>query len=402
MPPELPKTAAHRRWSASFCAAAIVFSLLIAPSLSLAQESADTIEGELERLPLAALLIGDGNYERARQVLAAVDVDDPEVDLIRYHTLSGLVSLNLNELALAVRAFRAAIDAGQDEPVVWLYLAQAYFGQEQWVETLYALDRAGPEATRLPSVFLIRSQAHWQLEEYQQAWSVLSEGREIFPDRAGDFARRQVFLLVEQGLYQEAADQGRRFLAGQNARPDDALAIGNALRQSGQYLEAARILEQARLAHPDKVDLSRLLAHTYLSSDRVLGAAEVLRQAAIYDPRLLGEAAELYRRAGHLMEALTLNAAIIDQNQKLKQRLAILVELQRFEQAAAMEPDLMRTGLLEDEDIRYALAYAYFKSGEFDDAESQLSRLERPDLFRKATELRRVMEQCADQPWLCG
>mgnify|MGYP001044960436 CR=1 FL=1 len=388
--------------SAAFVAAALILVIVAVPARSLGQDGADQVEEELERLPLAALLIGDGNYDRARQVLAGVDLDNPELDRIRYHTLSGLVALNLGELAMAVEDFRAAIDAGQDEPVVWLYLAQAYYGQEMFVETLYALERAGPEATRLPSVFLIRSQSHWQLQEYGQAWQVLAEGRQLFPDRAGDFARRQVFVLVEQGLYQEAADQGRRFLAGQGAGPEDALAIGNALHQSSQYDEAALILEQARLAHPEKVDLSRLLAHTYLSSDRVLGAAEVLRQAAVHDPRLLGESAELYRRAGWLMAALTLNAGIIDQDQKLKQRLAILVELKRFEQAAAMEPDLIRTGLLEDEDIRYALAYAHFKTGDFASAEAQLSLLERDDLFRKAIELRRVMEQCADQPWFCG
>jgi len=67
-----------------------------------------------------------------------------------------------------------------------------------------------------------------------------------------------------------------------------------------------------------------------------------------------------------------------------------------------MYNDLTRVGLLEDQDIRYALAYAYFKSGDFDRAEEQLGQLERADLFRKATELRRVMTQCADQPWLCG
>ncbi|MEN1727460.1 MAG: tetratricopeptide repeat protein [Pseudomonadota bacterium] len=367
-----------------------------------AQDDSGQSEEELERLPLAALLIGDGNYERARQVLAAVDLDDPDLDRIRYYTLSGLIALNLDELALAVGEFRAAIDAGQDEPVVWLYLAQAYYGQEMFVETLYALDRAGPETTRIPSVYLMRSQAHWQLEEYEAAWQVLAEGRNAFPDRAGEFARRQVFLLVDQGLYQEAADQGRQYLAEQSAGPEDALAIGYALRQSGQYDEAARILESARLEHPEQVNLSRLLAHTYLANDKLLGAAEVLRQAAIYDPALLGEAAELYRRARWLMEALTLNAGIIDQSQKLKQRLAILIELQRFDQAAAMEPDLTRTGLLADEDIRYALAYAHFKSGDFAQAESQLSLLERADLFRKALELRRVMAQCADQPWLCG
>lgn len=367
-----------------------------------AQEQTTDSDQALERLPLAALLLGDGNFDRARQVLSAVDLDDPELDRIRYHTLSGLVALNLDELALAVSEFRAAIDAGQDEPVVWLYLAQAHYGQQQFVETLYALDRAGPETTRIPSVFLMRSQAHWELEEYQNAWQILSEGRITFPDRAGEFARRQVFLLVDQGLYQEAADQGRQYLAEGNAGPEDALAIGNALRQSGQLNEAARILETARLSHPDQVNLSRLLAHTYLADDKTLSAAEVLRQAAIYDQSLLSEAAELYRRSGWLMQALTLNAGIIDQTQKLKQRLAILIELQRFDQAAAMEADLVRLGLLSDEDIRYALAYAHFKTGDFDQAEAQLSRLERADLFRKAIELRRVMEQCAEQPWLCG
>ena len=96
--------------------------------------SQDTSDEDLERLPLAALLVGDGNYERARQVLAGVDTDDPELDRVRYHTLSGLVALNLDELPMAVREFRAAIDAGQTEPLIWLYLAQAYFGQQMYTD----------------------------------------------------------------------------------------------------------------------------------------------------------------------------------------------------------------------------------------------------------------------------
>jgi len=380
------------------CSMAILTLLLAAPLLAQDAES----DNELERLPLAALLIGDGNYERARNVLAGVDVDDPELDRARFHTLNGLVALNLEELALAVSEFRAAIDAGQDEPLIWLYLAQAHFSQEQYPETLAALDGAGSEATNVPSVFLMRAQSHWQLSEFDLAWQVLGQGRDRFPDRAGEFARRQVFLLVDQGLYQEAAAIGREFLGQTRAGPDDALAIGNALRQAGQFAEAAEILEGARLASPDNVNIYRVLAHTYLADDKLLAAAEVLRLAALRDPTLLVEAAELYRRSGWLMQALTLNAAIIDQSAKLKQRLAILIELQRFDQAAGMQPDLVRTGLINDEDIRYALAYALFKISDFDAAEAQLARLERPDLFRKAVELRRVMGQCADQPWLCN
>ncbi|MGB0515292.1 MAG: hypothetical protein ACPGJE_10680, partial [Wenzhouxiangellaceae bacterium] len=291
---------------------------------------------------------------------------------------------------------------GQDEPVIWLYLAQAYFGQQQYSQTLNALDRAGPEATRVPSVFLMRAQAHWELEQFPEAWRVLGQGREAFPDRASEFARRQVFLLVDQGLYQEAADQGLAFLETEQATVGDAVAIGNALRETGQYRQAAIILEKARLGAPDNADLGKVLAHVYLSQEQTLAAAEVMRRAALADPELVTDAAELFRRAGWLVQALTLNAQVLDQAKKLKQRLAILLEMNRFEQAAGMGTDLERAGLLGDEDIRYALAYALFKAGRFDESEQHLQQLTRSDLFRRAVELRRAMEQCADSPWMCA
>jgi len=289
-----------------------------------------------EYLSLAAVLIGDGNHDRARTILARVDESDEELDRARYHTLSGLVALNLDELSLAEREFSAAVEAGQDAPVIWLYLAQARFGQEDYAGALDALDRAGPQATRVPSVFLMRAQAHWELGEFTDAWRVLGQGRELYPDRAGQFVRRQVFLLVDQGLYQEAADQGLRFLETERATPEDALAIGNALRETGQYREAAIVLERARLQAPDNIDLAKLLSHVYLSQERILAAADIMRQAALRDPELTADAAELYRRAGWLIQALMLNARIIDQQKKLKQRLAILVELKRFDQAAGL------------------------------------------------------------------
>ena len=104
---------------------------------------------------------------------------------------------------------------------------------------------------------------------------------------------------------------------------------------------------------------------------------------------------------GHRGFAARIQCAAVDQSAKLKQRLAILLELRRFEQAAAMDEDLLRVGLLEDEDIRYALAYAVFKTGDFAAAEKQLQKLSRPDLFRKAAELRRAMQDCSEEPWLC-
>lgn len=387
-----------------------IFWLLLILALSAtagAQEQpASPPEDEVERLSLAALLIGDGNYERARGVLAAIELDDPDLDRVRYHSLDGLVALNLDELARAEAAFERALEAGREQAdppadVIWLYLAQARFGQEDYPGTLTALGGADPKTTDLPSVHLMRAHSHWQMGELEAAWQVLSNAAGRFPDRAGDFTRQLVYLLVEQGLYQEAAALGQEFMLRGKATANDALAIGNALREVGEYDQALRILEAARLEDSDNIRLARVLAQTWLDLDKVLPAADILHEASRLDPTLMAEAAELYRRAGWLMQALTLNARVIDQAKKLKQRLAIFIELGRFDQAAGMESDLVRTGLLNEEDIRYALAYALFKTGRYEQAESHLTRLTRDDLFRKANELRRAMEQCRDEPWLC-
>lgn len=96
-----------------------------------------------------------------------------------------------------------------------------------------------------------------------------------------------------------------------------------------------------------------------------------------------------------------LNGEIRDQEVKLKQRLALYLETGQFARAASMEQSLTRVGLIENEDVGYALAYAFFKIGDFESAEKRLQELTRPDLFRKSAELRSAMQDCAEEPWQC-
>lgn len=385
---------------ARLMASVAAFVCVLVLSSPVSAQSNDPEEA-IDRLPLAALLIGDGNYDRARQVLAAVDTEAEDFDAPRYHTLAGLVALNLKEYPLAVVEFRQAIASGQDAPVLYLYLAQAHFGAEDYTSTLQALDEAGESTTQIPSAFFIRAQALWSLGRLDESWAVLNQARERFPDRARDFARRQVFLLVDQGLYQAALTLARDLVVLSEGDLTDALAVGNALINANQASEASVLLEEAMLRAPDDATVAKLLAQSYLVQGMPLAAAEVLRMGSYYNADLLIEAAELFRQTGRLTEALTLNGQAIDQPKKLKQRLAILIGLERFNQAAAMMEDLERVQLLDEEEIRYALAYAFFKTGDFEAARSQLFFLESAENFRKATELRRVMSECEQQPWLC-
>jgi tetratricopeptide (TPR) repeat protein len=379
--------------------ATFAFALAAVPAL--AADGDETDLTATEHLELAAKLTGDGEYERGARALARVDAADEDLDLAKYYLVAGLIAVNTNRNEDAIRNLTEAIKAGQTDPLLHLYIAQAHYALEQWQGALKALDAAGETADGLASVWLMRAHAYWSLGDKQAAYDTLSRAAGRFPANT-TFTRRQVFYLIEQGLYQQAADLGRRFLARGDAKAEDYAAIGGALRRTKSYDEALTILEAAHLRFPDNDAVTKALAQTWLEDGKPLAAAGLLEKVALDDPNLFVEAAELYRRAGYPTQALSLNARVPDQAKKLKQRVGILVQLRRYAEVASMENALFRNGLLDDEDVRYALAYAYFRSGDFDATEKHLSALKRPELFRKATELRKVMSECADQKWTCA
>ncbi|MEM1090040.1 MAG: hypothetical protein AAF358_24265 [Pseudomonadota bacterium] len=365
---------------------------------------------DVDYIELASVLVQDGHYDRAEEALLSVDLaQDEDVDRGKYYAVYGLVQLNRSEAALAKTNFYRAIDegfvdetTGQTPDVIYIYLAQVHYSLEEYREAIESIEKAGEAAARLSSTYIMRAHAHWLLNERNSTWDILAAASERFPGNYS-FTRRKVFYLIELSLYQEAAELGKAYLDASEGTAEDYVAIGNALRSAGQFNEALRFLEIGGLKFPENLDLAKVKAHTYLGRGDPLAAAEIFYQASLADPALVSEAAELYRRAGKLYRALSLNTEIQAQDIKLKQRLAILLELEDYSGIVTMEDALNRAGLLEaEEDLRYALAYAYFKMNQFDDAIRHISLLKRPDLFRKAVELRRAMEDCRAEPWRCA
>lgn len=373
----------------------LILALLALPAL--AADKGD----DVDYVALAAQLVRDGNHDRAAQMLEKVDPAAEGVDLITYHTARGLVALEQQQQEVAAEAFTAAVKAGQSDPLIHLYRAQAYFGLEKYDEAVAALEQAGDGVKQISGAWMMRAHAQWMQGQRQAALDTLAQASAQFPGNTG-FLRRQVFYLIEAGLHQQAADLGRAYLARAEPKAADYAAIGTALRQSKSHAEAIDFLERGRLLFPDDASVAKALAQAWLEQGDPLAAAEILAALAERDPTLLPEAAELFRRAGHGARALSLNARVTDQERKLKQRVGLLVQLRRYDQVAGMQDALFRAGLLSDEDVRYALAYALFKGGDFETAETHLAALTRPELFRKATELRRLMQDCGQTRWNCG
>ncbi|MCJ7765486.1 MAG: hypothetical protein MUP09_06045, partial [Thiovulaceae bacterium] len=191
------------------------------------------------------------------------------------------------------------------------------------------------------------------------------------------------------------------YLANAEPNAKTYLTFIGALRKSGATVKATLLAEEANMKFLESAEITVMLAHLYLDRDMIQAAANLFEEASIEDPKYTKEAAEMLRRAKEFTLALYKNAELTDTQEKYKQRIAIYLEFGEYERVVATHSALERSGLLEDENIRYALAYAYYMTSNFEACEAQLKELTRPDLFQKATELRKNIEKCQKNSWEC-
>ncbi|MDH5257915.1 MAG: tetratricopeptide repeat protein [Gammaproteobacteria bacterium] len=382
----------------------IVTGLLIGAVSSSPLVAKEKVE-EVEYLALSALLVKGGDFNKADDALSKVVISKlsntpKKPDLARFYTIKGIIKLRLQDYAAARDSYLKAQLNGQQDKKIFVYLAQAYYGLNDFDNALQSLMEAGDSWADNPKVWLLKALSHWAKKDFNNTMQTLLDAEQQFPDDK-QFVQRRVFLLIELGLYQEAVQVGLLSLDSGDVEVVDYQTIGKAMIEAGQYTLALPVLEKAVLNYPDDVKLLRTLSRTYVLLNQFYSAATILEKAAAQDVSLKGEVAELYRKANKSEQALYFNQIVVDQHKKYKQRLAIYLDAGRFDDAIGMRDTLFRVGLLNDGNIRYALAYAYFSVGKYSQAESYLDGIQQADLFRKATQLRKAMLSCEKTPAQC-
>ena len=92
---------------------------------------------------------------------------------------------------------------------------------------------------------------------------------------------------------------------------------------------------------------------------------------------------------------------IHDENKELRQRVGIYLGKGRYDLVTLLSPRLAKSGVLSDQEMRYALAYSFYATGDFKKAEWHLNQISQENLFSKALEIKKTMAECRETPWVC-
>jgi len=372
------------------------FTLCFILAFSVNAEEADKVD----YISLSALMIKEGDYVRAGEAIEKVDQKDEKLDKKRFYTLSGIISLNKELYSKSIGEFESSIAAGQDNKIIHVYLAQAYMGLEKYEQAVSQLSKTGQLETSMAGIWLLRSQAYWLNGDKYKAWEVLNSAEVRFPEEK-IFLRNKMFYAIELGLFQEAIKLGQYYIESHDASVNDYVSLGDALRRSGKPEDALRFLELARVKYPGDKNVYVAMAHAYSDIGNLTAAAAMLEEGGHYHNKLYKDSAELYKKSGNIERAFFNNSKVLDQKSKLIQRMSLQLETENYDQVLAMRNDLLRVRLLDEDEYRYVMAYAQFKVGDYKAAESMLENIKDARMFRKATELRKVMASCANEKWLC-
>lgn len=354
---------------------------------------------------LATRLIKDGHLDRAYKVIQTAKISANPPDASSIGTVTGLYHLYRKEFTKAkdqlegVIATRRAAGMPSD-PYVHVYLAQAHFGREDFKNCLVQLEQTGELVYASISLTLIKIRSDWNLGHQVTALAELDRAEARFSgERLLQRQRIEYYVQLDLG-------QATNTLVSAYLKSGPSVADLKALAQI--FFERAdlrqtliMILEAAHLESPADIGVITQLGLLYAKSDAPLGAARMFEKAADFENRFYKEAAAMHMRAGNLYRALFLNGHLLDQKEKLKQRLAILLKLGQYSKVTAMLPSLKRHGLVDNDEVRYAIAYAWFRQGAFEQAKEHLGSLKSVDFFKKATALRHEMSVCKQNPLQC-
>lgn len=382
-----------KKYILKFYAISLISLLLFTSVIPAYAEDAD-----IDYEQVAALLIKEKFYDRAIVTLNKIKKEDVE-DKGKYNALYGLAYLRQRSFATALRYLEESILHKQENvSEIYLNLAETYNQLERPQDALKILQKVTPNEQQKPIYVLLKSSAYWLNKQPNEAFSLINSNLAALPPTTSKL--KKVQWLIELNLVQAAQPYLDELLRKQ-IQPSQILALAGLLRKGNHLETAVALLEKARLIFEDNENIAMELADAYLRTNRKFAAISILENYARRHGKLYAELALLHAQVGNLYLASFYQVFIKDDKQRLEQKLAVLLEEENYLMITALNTQFDTNGLTDKEEVRYALAFSYFKTGQFERADFYLNQISKTDLFEKATEVKRRISSCRTSPEQC-
>ncbi|MDF1883290.1 hypothetical protein JHD49_04990 [Sulfurimonas sp. SAG-AH-194-C21] len=414
----------------------ILSIVLILNASLLAKQQADMVD----HVALASLMIYDARYKKAQEELALVDKKSSTYDKANYFTVVGVLNAKQSKTSEAIVAYKKAIDATKikvfiapkvytkekylfsigntktDKTKVPVFNAEAkrqdklsalymnltgeYYKLKDYKNTVASLESAGEVGKNRAALFTLRAECYYKQELFSDAISALNMGINKFPDNS-KLLKQKFYYFAELKLYQAAIEASKVYMDKVGVSSKEYIALSQMLIGANQIDSAIKLLEESKLMFPKNPKIGVLLGHMYLKKGMRNTTAHLFEESSYYDKKYLKDAVEMNRRAGNNLHALYLNAQNIDKVEKLKQKIAIYLNVGEYRKIIGLQKALKRYKMLDDDNLRYALAYSFYMAGDYVSAEAQLKYISNSELFNKATVIRKNIEKCTNNQLEC-
>lgn len=371
----------------------IIFFLLIGLQLL----NIGIAEEELDKLPLVALLLKNGHLERAERVYGTLTEEEKKAEAVKFSVVSGLLSLAKSDFAKARESFLEARAQGHQDPELAISIAQASYGLKDYENVVEELEAQKMIFQERPRVSILYLESLWKLKRYDSAFTEL-KGLMTKNPELSLFKVSFVQFMLDLGLLQSSLEWIMQPEHATTWDTKDIMILASLFHAQKSDDHLVQLLQYGALLFPENTDLKFQLAAHYAKKGQFLAAASVLDQ---FEQKFAIELSELYRQSGFFTRADYLATLARDSKERTRQKLTLYLSEAQYDKAVTLEDSLTGQGLLSSDQLRYALAYAFYRVRDFDKSEFHLSRVQDGQIYSKALQLRSSVEKCRENIWSC-
>lgn len=368
-----------------------------ASAASLPAAAYDAQYDDFEGIDLARALLTNGKVDEALKALHNAGPSKTKDGQLKYWTLFGDIELAKGELPGALQKFAKALplSAGSTEADLHLRVGETHFRSKNINACQASYKKAGAALLRAEKHLVQKALCDRDAKDHQAAWDTLTAGEQSLASFT--IVKEKVRLMLELGLQRQAFERSVHYIKRPTAKAADALALAELLGHN-----TLEFLEIARLRFPTHTDLSLSAIPLYYEKQMLRAIAGTFEAVARTVPKYSYHAAEIYRQQGDLQKAQWLNLQVPDAKERMRQKLAMMVDQNRWDLISSLQPELRWSkGQKLDDEIHYALAFSLAKFGQQEAAKGHLIQIQSPSLIGKSTALTQVLNQCSEAGWHC-